>query len=271
MNNRATISRLLLERYVLKELPPDRMQQVRDAVERDPALQKQVQEITESNEAILKQYPPAEMAREIESKRRAQQVRTGAAERKERFSLFWVKGAFAAALLAVMAISIPLLLHNQQLKNSAPGDVRIKGLQPHLTVFRKVDLPPGVEEMKNYSLVRTGDVLQIGYVSAGEKYGVIVSLDGSGSVTLHYPAAVSGSSRLTGDGKELLEKAYELDSAPRFERFFFVTSNDSIAVPRVLDAVKKLGRQPAAESESGTLDLPRTYTQYSMVLKKEHV
>ena len=49
-----------------------------------------------------------------------------------------------------------------------------------------------------------------------------VRIDGNGNISLHYPKVITDSPILY-QGKYIpLEEAFELDSAPNFERFFFV-------------------------------------------------
>jgi len=65
-----------------------------------------------------------------------------------------------------------------------PGD-RVKGLEPTLLLFRKT--PEGSEPLKDGAAARAGDLIRIGYRAAGQRWGVIVSVDGRGVVTRHLP------------------------------------------------------------------------------------
>jgi hypothetical protein len=55
----------------------------------------------------------------------------------------------------------------------APAETRIKGLRPHLGVFRQT--PAGVEALADGSLARDGDLVQLTYQAAGRRFGVILS------------------------------------------------------------------------------------------------
>lgn len=114
---------------------------------------------------------------------------------------------------------------------------------------------------------RAGDVVQLSYAAAGNRNGVIVSVDGWGAVTLHYPAHPSHSARLQPRGEVPLDHAYELDGARDFERFFLVTSGDRpLNVRHVLLAARRLAG--ATDARRRSLDLPRGLGQTSITLRK---
>ena len=98
--------------------------------------------------------------------------------------------------------------------------------------------------------------------------GVIVSIDGNGAVTLHAPRDAATSSVLEPEGATLLPDAYELDDAPHFERFFFVTAAERIPVRTVLDAARTLAGQ-GRRAERAPLPLPSAWQQSSFLLQKE--
>jgi hypothetical protein len=58
---------------------------------------------------------------------------------------------------------------------------------------------------------------------------------------LHFPRSPEHATRLSSGGAQLLPYAYELDDAPRFERFYFVTSRQTIDVNAVLESGRRLG------------------------------
>ena len=72
-------------------------------------------------------------------------------------------------------------LHGTRIKGTEKIDVS----KPHILVHRKVN--DTVELLESGDEAKAGDLLQIAYVSAGADYGVILSIDGRGVVTLHYP------------------------------------------------------------------------------------
>ncbi|MBN1838324.1 MAG: hypothetical protein JW820_20865, partial [Spirochaetales bacterium] len=108
---------------------------------------------------------------------------------------------------------------------------------------------------------------QLGYVAAARAYGVILSIDGRGVVTLHFPVGSTGAGELEREGESLLPFAYELDDAPGFERFFFVTGPEPFAVDSVLEAAERLAADPE-QARQAPLILPGELEQVSMMLKK---
>ncbi|MFP2913278.1 ActD protein, partial [Pyxidicoccus sp. 3LFB2] len=123
------------------------------------------------------------------------------------------------------------------------------------------------EQLEDRARARRGDVLQVSYVSGGRAHGVLVSVDGRGAVTLHHPATLSGSTALTPGETAALGHAYELDDAPEFERFLFVTAEEPLDVASVLEAARTLASQPS-EARTLPLPLPGTLVQTSFTLEK---
>src|SRR5690606_30966685 len=115
--------------------------------------------------------------------------------------------------------------------------------------------------------VRAGDLLQLSYVAAGRRFGAIVSIDGRGVVTTHLPLAGPGAAALGAGPAIPLEQAYELDDAPGFERFVFVTGTSRFEVAVVAAAARAVatGRAPATTP----LSLPTGLEQHDFVLPKE--
>ncbi len=151
--------------------------------------------------------------------------------------------------------------------NTAEADIastRIKG-GPSLLVYRHQSGKP--EILQEGSFVEERDELQIAYSAAGEKFGVILSIDGRGEVTLHYPLENQGTTSLLDKSAVLLPYAFTLDNAPDFERFFLVTSSEPLRVEDVLSAAQNLGKHGKA-GLGEMLELPERYSQKSLCLKK---
>ena len=56
---------------------------------------------------------------------------------------------------------------------------------PALRLYRRV---AGADQLlRDGATARPGDLLQLAYAAGGETHGVILSIDGAGSVTLHFP------------------------------------------------------------------------------------
>jgi hypothetical protein len=232
---------LLLERYRLKELPDT----VRDAIDREtagnPALRARLDALDRSDSDIRAHYPPSTFVR----------------RRPRRISVrgMVLAGAFAATVLA-MVIALP---HTPASRSETE---RVKGsVVPALAVYRWTSA--GSERLADGDVAHPGDLLRLGYASAGRKYGLILSIDGKGAVTLHLPPSGDRAVPLGQDKLVLLDKAYELDDAPRIERFYFVTGERPFSASPIIAAAKSAGAAPAA------LPLPAGLNQVTFAIRKE--
>jgi hypothetical protein len=167
---------------------------------------------------------------------------------------------FAALLLAAGAVLATVGPWRER-----TGQTRLKGSSPHLVIYRKTD--GGAEALAEGSGIRAGDVLQIAYVAASRKYGVIFSIDGRGAVTLHFPDGPNAPNLLSREGETRLDYAYRLDDAPGFERFFLVTSDRALPVAEVLEAGRRLASDPR-QARRSSLGLPAGLEQWSVLLAK---
>jgi hypothetical protein len=164
----------------------------------------------------------------------------------------WLGWALLPLLATASAAALGGLLLPQPKSTSGASrdETRIKGLAPHLVIHRRT--PLGAEQIRPGTLVRAGDLVQLGYVAAGHAFGVIVSVDGAGSVTLHWPIAGAEAAPLESGREVLLPESFRLDAAPGFERFFLVTSDRPFDVAGALGSARAL----AARADSGNAPLP---------------
>jgi hypothetical protein len=245
---------ILIEQLLLGELPEAKARQLRH----DPLVRARVEELQASNREILERYPPEVMGKRIGWRLEKQ---TPPPVRPVRWTL--------ARLAPVAGFAALLIAAGVSLATLAPwrGEVtRVKGGRPHLVIYRKTDA--GAEALAAGSGIRAGDVLQIGYVAAARKYGVIFSIDGRGGLTLHFPATPAASSLLEAEGETRLEYAYQLDDAPGFERFFLVTADRAPAIAEVLTAGRRLASDPR-QARQASLALPAGLEQWSVLLAKK--
>lgn len=248
----------LLERYALGELPAEKAGEIARRLDAEPELAARLQALKDSDEEALARYPAPQMAERI--RRRAATSRRPA----------WQMPALFAAPALAAAVALLLLVRAPTpevsgLSPNPPYADRVKGLSPHLVAYRVRDgrgEPVGEDDR-----LRPGDVVQLHYVAAGQPFGAVVSVDGAGAATLHWPERPSGPARLEPKGETSLPHAFELDDAPGFERFFFVTASEPVAAARVMEAARALAARPDAESAS--LDLPETWQQSSLCLRKD--
>jgi hypothetical protein len=146
--------------------------------------------------------------------------------------------------------------------------VRIKGLHPALSLFRKT--ANGSEILADGDVARAGDLIRIGYRAGGRHYGVIVSLDARGALTRHLPERGRTAAPLEARDIVLLGHAYQLDDAPAWERFFFVTADAPFEVATVEQAARRMaGGRPTTGQAPADLPLPDALEQSTFLLTKE--
>lgn len=267
---RNNIPELFLEQHALgelaqeqaKTLDPSQMQNARAALESD-------------NAEILARLPAARMIPRIRSQYAMEKARAEALNRNRVRSRRVFSAALATAAAVVPLVVVLLLRPGVGNKTEGPSatlplgsdGVRIKqgSTRPFLTVYRKTQ--DKVEKLEDGDAAGPGDLIQLAYVARGQTHGVILSIDGAGAVTLHWPRSADASTLLNLEGEIPLEQAYELDDAPLFERFLFVTSKEPLDVARV----KKLAQTLARDVKSAAfapLEIPKGWTQSSIMLKK---
>ena len=101
------------------------------------------------------------------------------------------------------------------------------------------------------------------YQAAGRKYGVILSADGRGRVTLYLPGEGKQAARLITDPLSL-DFAYRLDDAPKWERFYFVASDAPFEVESVMVAARLM-----VARGSDSLNVAGHFYQSTFTFKKE--
>jgi hypothetical protein len=265
--NGQTFSEYVLERYLLRELPDDETGEVERAAAADPGLRSAIDALEVSNRDILSRYPAEDfkarlLARADETPAHAPLWRRWA----------WLAPAAAALVLAAVLVGPKL----ERLTSSLPfgrggerdlvkGEGSVDLTRTQLLVYKKSG--DRAELLGDGAEARAGALLQLAYVAASEPYGTILSIDGGGGVTRHFPAEAGGSTLLALNKRTLLASALELDDAPGFERFFLITSPAPIDVEDVLARAAELAKVPSA-AERDDLDLPAGLKQTSILVLK---
>jgi hypothetical protein len=267
---------LIFEQYVLGELSEQKAREVEasnDFVERVAAVER-------DNASFAERYPAEAFAKRIANQYAATQgtnaqTRRTDGERARRTSVRRL-AVIMPGVGAVLALAFVLIggFGPNIDSDSVPGTgesaeiVRIKGLDPGITVYRS---NPGQseapEELTDGAVARRGDRLQIAYNAGGAAYGAVVSLDGRGTVTLHYPLTSTQDPQLVPGGSQQLPYAYELDDAPAFERFFFITSDASFAVERLLERIRRQA-DALISAPDRPLQLPEEFSIQSITIRK---
>jgi hypothetical protein len=252
----AEIPDILLERYRLNELPPDEAARLEDRMRHDEPLRRRLEALDRSDAAIRHSGVLDRLSDRV--------ARPRPVRRRPR-----AFGPLPAAIAAVTVVTLMavLTIMSQPARHADTADSgdRIKGLTASLAVYRRT--AEGSETLADGAVAHPGDLLRVGYRAAGKRYGVILSIDGRGSVTVHLPPQADRAAALKGDGTVLLDQAYELDDAPQWERFYFVTGDTPFAVAPIVDAV----RAAAADSRRApsALALPHGLDQFTFSVQKE--
>jgi len=252
----------LLEQLLAGELPPGREKEVLQELEDEPGGRERLARLRDSSREILSRYPPEAVVPEIKSR-----LAPAVLLRSSRRCSWTTVPTLALAAAIVLFVLLPFMRKGppENMPTVAPDGretypTRTKG-EPRLIIHRRT--PSGEEPLASGSSARPGDLIQIQYLAAEATHGVILSRDGRGEVILHFPSSTEHSTALSGGGVQPLPHAFELDDAPDFERFVFVTAGRNIDVRMVLAAAESLG--PSPESN---LRLPNDYRQHDFILKK---
>lgn len=262
------ISDLLIEQLYLDEVDPE----LKKRLMADPEVVRRLENLERSNAEILEAYPPARMTERIEARVKvSDSVKLSAERSSENRDSGWGlrrivqwKGFYptlaAAAVIALVIGMLPLLTRGGVTPVDGSG-VRIKGVGPVIHVYRETS--NGAEQLHDGATARAHDLLQISYLASGAEYGLVFSIDGSGTVTLHFPEGSRTAARLKNGGEVALPHSYELDNAPSFERFYFVTSTKDFPVEEILRIARK-----AATSGRSSLSLPGGFQVATFTVNK---
>lgn len=245
----APVPDLWVEQYALGELDTETTRAIDDQLGQSPALRARLDELERSNAEIRADFPAATMAR---------QAMAAAPARLE-----WPR----RAALALAAAGVVALVATPWLPSAGDpagpvradtADARIKGTGAALAVYRKT--AAGSEALRDGDPARAGDVLRLGYQSTRAGFGAIVSVDGRGAVTRHYPVDGDTAAPLHAGTLVLLDEAFELDDAPRWERFHLFASDAPFDVATVMRTLGSAAGDPPPGLEHSMLSLVKEPT-----------
>jgi len=272
MTKIGTISQLLLEQYLLGELSAKEESEVEAILATDPVAAETVKELERSSQSFLIRFPPSPGAAEIEA-------RLGKSSSTQRSPLYASKSfriltpALAALLLVLLIIHpwrstppVSRLIDPETDATTVKGDLSPSLNRTQLLVYRLQNRR--VELMQSGETAGTGDLLQLAYVSAGKGFGMIFSVDGRGRLSLHFPKSETASGQLEQNKKIPLPEAIELDNAPSFERFFFLTADQPIDIGQVLKLVAAF-TEKNLRSSPGTITFPEGIEYDLFIVKKK--
>jgi hypothetical protein len=259
----AEVSDLLVEQLLLGELSREDEQVLRAQLAPEE-LERRLEALRGADAAFRAEHDHDQMVSAIAARARIAKVRSEVSKPHP--------VRYLVPSLAVLALMVwfarPQPGGEEGRPPELPPEIIIeKGIAPHMVLYRRHG--EQVEMLTDGARAGAGDMLQLGYVAAQARYGAIVSVDGSGTVTLHFPDAETASTKLTVEGGEqLLGHSYELDAAPAFERFFFVTAAQPLDVKKVMEAAHSLARSPE-RARRDKLSLSPALEQTALTLVKE--
>jgi hypothetical protein len=255
----------LIERLAHGELDRETAAEVRARlVAEGRAPDEELAALARADGLVLEAHPPTAVAAEI--RRRAARPEHPPARRRP-----WVFGAVLATAGALGIVLAARLQAPGPLPATAPAGepATIKGTQPagaRLYVYRHA--ADGDRQLADGARVAPGDLLQLAYTAADRGFGALLSIDGAGTITLHWPEpGATRAAPLRVGGEVRLPSAYELDAAPAFERFFLVRSEQPFDLAQVMASARALAARPP-EARRAPLPLPAGFTQLSLALEK---
>ena len=241
----------LVERLAASELAPERAAEVRQRLSEEPGGLERLAALARSNEEILAAHPPAAMVPALAERARLAErlaaARAGVGRRRNWMFVFTPPVLVLGSLGLMMALRAPKDRGAATQESAFADDevTLIKGA-PRLRVYRKVG--EASQRLQTNATARAGDQLQLAYVAAGKRFGAVVSVDGAGRVTFHLPADAGQAVQLRAGGEIALSASYELDAAPGFEKFLFVTSDEPFDASVLTEVATGKGPAPAGTS-----------------------
>lgn len=223
-----------LERYLTGDLPADEMREIRELENTDEVFAGRVRMFREDSERILRKMPFETLSRRFDSIEARNSVHIHRSYVNGKFLKFAVAAALVVAFVSMALVSQRTLTpENESVAGmnvavlETVSDTRIKGMGERMEVWKKTE--SGIVQMENLGEAREGDEIQLRYSVPRKCFGVLFSMDGNGVVTSH----MSDDGRavaLESDKMISLPFAYKLDDAPKFEKFFFLTSASEFSV-----------------------------------------
>lgn len=264
----------LIERMLIDEVPAHSRERVRRA-RQDAETATRAEALRVDNARLLKQLSPADVAAEVQ--RRVHERHARAGDRLGRLRSW--RWAVPLVACAVVVLAFVISSNNRE---TGPGEPAVRGDEPghrskgtlRLIAHRQVGAT--TETLLSGARARAGDRIQLWYQIPGDAihtsvYGAVVSIDGRGTLTWHVPSVTAASdadaAQLSTGTRVPLPHSYELDDAPRFERFVLVVSNAPFSLHVVADAVRALLDDPSSD-DSRPLPLPSHMSQTSFLLAK---
>lgn len=231
--------------------------------------------IQKSNEEILNQYPADMIQSLVEKKLSKNRMKNNVPINNDFRKYLNIQKIVGIAAVLCLVLTLPFLI-NKNIENKGVitleksieqnASERAKG-SSNIFVYKKTE--DSALRLKNKAKVAEGDIIQITYVASGAKYGSIISIDGNGYLTQHYPEVGGTAIELDNNGENPLDYSYQLDDAPDFERFLFLTSQNVFNFDNLIDAVENIENPTDCKTEDFSKYLPEDVTIKEVLLLKK--
>ena len=234
-----------LERYLTGDLPAAEMREIRELEKTDEIFANRVKMMREDNAAILRKMPFERLSEKLEAMPARRGAGAGFKGAGNIVNFRLVKFAAAAALvLAVVSVALfsqrevmapaqsgaqvmdVAMVDASEIPGDA-GDTRIKGMDARMEVWKKT--ADSAVQMSNLDEAREGDEIQLRYSVPEKSFGLLFSMDGNGALTMHMGSENHAVELAPGE-MTTLPFAYKLDNAPKFEKFFLLTSRNMFSI-----------------------------------------
>ena len=246
------ISDFKLERYLLGELSEKEMRELQERELSDEIFAARVAEMRLQGKRFVAENPFAALEDKLDA------IEDSKSSVNGQPNVLWLKVA-AALVIALGIFSVVVLNrdvatydnHSASMEVAmadADNGTRIKGMQATLEVWKKTG--DSAVQMVNLGNAYEGDEIQLRYRVPQKCFGMLISMDGNGTITMHM-----------GEGDKAIELepgkmttlpfAYKLDNAPKFEKFFLLTSQNSFGIDG--NDIDKSLKQTGVETVSFTL------------------
>ncbi len=246
--NFGPVSDFKMEQYLIGALPENEMQELRDREASDEIFAARVAALKEQNEKILAENPFEKLSVELDRADLVNGSLTDAGNRAGSMTFKFGVMKIAAAVIVALGIFSAVIIGGRgeivqmdaaqqagsdvamaagSVENGSYGETRIKGMQARMEIWKKT--AEGVAQMEEKGLASEGDELQLRYAVPEKCFGMLISMDGNGVVTVHMGQGAQAIFLEPGKMNSL-PFAYKLDNAPHFEKFFLLTSKNEFSV-----------------------------------------
>ena len=258
----------ILEQIKAGELPASEYAKISGDTSRN--LFEELSALEESDREILAAYPVSAMQSTVASKL--------ASSKFNRPHFNWnVQRLIACAAVFCLVMMVPFFVTKRSAAKmsdavgisiaEATDESRAKGVGSRMYLYKKVG--DQAVKLSDSDSVSEGDIIQISYIAAGAKYGAIVSIDGNGVVTQHYPEYGYTSALLETNGEIPLDYSYKLDDAPSFERFLLITGDKPFTLSGIVDAVDSFSNKNMSLKADFSKYLPKNTKLTELLLLKK--